>query len=191
MTPSAVTCRSCIASSSAAWVLAGARLISSASRRFANIGPGRNVNVCVRWSSSVAPVMSDGQQVGGELDAPERQARGCRERARHQGLGDAGQVVEQDVAVGEEAHQHELEDVALADDRPLDLVEHRRARSAALSPVSESLTMPPGRRGARTTLRGSLGARRARSPARPRLRARHAAGCARSGGSAPAVRERG
>jgi hypothetical protein len=38
-----LTCRSCIASSIAAWVLGGVRLISSASSMLANSGPGRNL----------------------------------------------------------------------------------------------------------------------------------------------------
>ncbi len=42
VSPSIVTWRSCIASSSAACVFGGARLISSARRRFVKIGPGRN-----------------------------------------------------------------------------------------------------------------------------------------------------
>ena len=42
--PSTVTCPSCIASSSAAWVFGGVRLISSASSRPVNSGPGRNSN---------------------------------------------------------------------------------------------------------------------------------------------------
>src|SRR5262249_5284240 len=43
-TPSTLTWRSCIASSSAACVLGGVRLISSASRRLVNTGPGRNAS---------------------------------------------------------------------------------------------------------------------------------------------------
>src|SRR6266702_5657814 len=39
--PSTVTCRSSMASSSAAWVFGGVRLISSASRRLVNTGPSR------------------------------------------------------------------------------------------------------------------------------------------------------
>jgi len=63
LTPSTVTVRSCIASSSAAWVFAGARLISSASTRSAKIGPGRKVNSCdpVRIET---PVMSAGIRSG-------------------------------------------------------------------------------------------------------------------------------
>ena len=47
-----------------------------------------------------------------------------RERARDQRLREAREVLDQDVAVGEQAEQDELERVALADDGPLDLVEH-------------------------------------------------------------------
>ena len=39
--PSMETCRSSMASSSAAWVFGGVRLISSASRRLVNTGPSR------------------------------------------------------------------------------------------------------------------------------------------------------
>src|SRR3546814_2664795 len=45
--PSIVTCRSCITSSSADWVLAGARLISSASSRLVNTGPRRTTKPSV------------------------------------------------------------------------------------------------------------------------------------------------
>ena len=46
-----------------------------------------------------------------------------RERARHQRLRQAGVVLDQHVAVGEQPEQQQLERVALADDGPLDLVE--------------------------------------------------------------------
>ncbi len=45
--PSSVTCRSSIASSSAAWVLGGVRLTSSASSTSVKIGPRRSSNVPV------------------------------------------------------------------------------------------------------------------------------------------------
>jgi hypothetical protein len=48
--PSTETCFSCIASSSAACVFGGVRLISSASSRLVKTGPGRNVKSWVRWS---------------------------------------------------------------------------------------------------------------------------------------------
>ena len=59
--PSAVTCRSCMASRSAAWVLAGARFTSSARTSWANTGPRRKTGSFVARSSTVAPVMSAGR----------------------------------------------------------------------------------------------------------------------------------
>ena len=50
VSPSTVTCPSCIASSSADWVLGGVRLISSASSSPVNSGPLRKVNSWLRWS---------------------------------------------------------------------------------------------------------------------------------------------
>ena len=64
-----------------------------------------------------------GHQVGRELDAREADARHLREGAGHQRLRQAREVLDQDVAVGEDPEQHELERLALADDRALDLVE--------------------------------------------------------------------
>src|SRR5215471_5162925 len=62
--PSIVTCRSCIASSSAACVFGGARLISSESKRFVKIGPGRNSKSPSRWFQIDAPVTSEGMRSG-------------------------------------------------------------------------------------------------------------------------------
>ena len=62
VSPPTVTRCSCIASSRAAWVLGGVRLISSARTRFAKIGPGTNLSFLfpVVLSSSIisVPVMS-------------------------------------------------------------------------------------------------------------------------------------
>ena len=64
-----------------------------------------------------------GHQVGRELHAREADARHLREGARGQRLGETREVLDQHVPVGEDAEQDELERVALADDRALDLVE--------------------------------------------------------------------
>ena len=48
--PSTLTWPSPIASSSAAWVFGGVRLISSASSSWVNTGPGRNTMSADRWS---------------------------------------------------------------------------------------------------------------------------------------------
>src|ERR1041385_2016257 len=66
--PCTVTRCSCIASSSAAWVLGGVRLISSASTTLAKIGPGMNTSLRwplagSSWMTSV-PVTSDGMRSG-------------------------------------------------------------------------------------------------------------------------------
>ena len=55
--------------------------------------------------------------------APEVEVRHLRERVRDQRLREARVVLHQDVAVGEQADEDELERLALADDRALDLVE--------------------------------------------------------------------
>jgi hypothetical protein len=60
--PSTLTCRSCIASRRAACVFGGVRLISSASTRFVNTGPGRNTSSPAR--SVIVPVRSDGSMSG-------------------------------------------------------------------------------------------------------------------------------
>src|SRR5262249_55753809 len=64
-----------------------------------------------------------GHQVRRELDARERHVEGLREAARDQRLREPRIVLDQDVAVGEEAEQHELERLPLADDGALDLGE--------------------------------------------------------------------
>ena len=66
--PPTVTCRSCMDSSRAAWVLGGVRLISSARITLAKIGPRRKRKVRLpvfgsSWITSV-PVMSAGMRSG-------------------------------------------------------------------------------------------------------------------------------
>ena len=62
--PPIVTCRSCIASSSADCTFAGARLISSARITFANSGPRRTWKSASRWLNISVPVMSAGNRSG-------------------------------------------------------------------------------------------------------------------------------
>ena len=64
VTPSMLTWPSAIASSSAAWVLGGVRLISSASSRFVKIGPERNSNRPDCMSYTVEPSRSAGSRSG-------------------------------------------------------------------------------------------------------------------------------
>ena len=64
VTPSAVTCCSAIASSSADCVFGIARLTSSTRTTFAKIGPGRNSKSRVFWSKIARPVTSVGWRSG-------------------------------------------------------------------------------------------------------------------------------
>src|SRR3954453_23076681 len=64
VTPSIVTCDSCMHSRSAACVLGDARFTSSTSSRLANTGPGLNSNRLERWSKTFTPVTSDGRRSG-------------------------------------------------------------------------------------------------------------------------------
>ena len=64
VTPSTVTWPSAIASSSADCVFGVARLISSTSRTFVKIGPGRNSKSRVFWSKTDMPVTSVGWRSG-------------------------------------------------------------------------------------------------------------------------------
>ena len=82
VTPSIVTWRSCIASSSAACVFGGARLISSERRRFVKIGPGRNSKSPSRWFQIDEPVTSEGMRSGVNWMRVKRMLRTCaNERA--------------------------------------------------------------------------------------------------------------
>ena len=106
--PSTVTRRSCIASSSAAWVLAGARLISSPSTRSPKSGPGRKLNVPGVVEQAHAGDVRR-HQVGRELDAAELEAERQAEGPDQQRLRGAGHAFEQHVPAGEE-RRHRLAD---------------------------------------------------------------------------------
>ena len=101
------------------------------------IGPGPELEVGSSLVEDRRAGHVGGHQVGRELDAREADARDLRERARDQRLREAREVLDQDVAVGEHPEQDELERLALADDRPLDLVED--PARAALAPASSTL----------------------------------------------------
>ena len=114
--PPIVTCCSCIASSSAACTLAGARLISSARMMFAKIGPFLTLNVLRLLVVDLRADHVGRQQVGRELDARERRVDDLGERAHRERLGEAGHALEQDVAAGEQADEQPLDHRVLADD---------------------------------------------------------------------------
>ena len=130
--PPIVTWRSCMTSSRADCTLAGARLISSASRKLPNTGPSSMSNEPVSGPEDAGADEVGGDEVGRELHAPERAAEHAGERADGQGLGQAGNALEQHVTLGEERDEQPLEHRVLADDHPLHLVERALERRAGL-----------------------------------------------------------
>ena len=64
-----------------------------------------------------------GHQVGRELDAGECAADHPGECLDRERLGNAGHAFQQDVALGKQANQHPLDELVLADDDPLDLID--------------------------------------------------------------------
>lgn len=69
-----------------------------------------------------------GHEVGGELDPGEAQAAAPGEGSRHQGLGQSGEVLDQNVAVGEDGQQDQFQDLPLAHNRLLNLVDQAVGR---------------------------------------------------------------
>ena len=133
VSPPIVTWCSCMTSSSADCTFAGARLISSASRRLAKTGPSSVRNVPSPGCQMPRADEVRGDEVGRELDAPERAAEHGRERPHGQRLGQAGDALDQDVAAGEQGHEQALEHRVLADDDALALVERGLQRAAHLA----------------------------------------------------------
>jgi hypothetical protein len=96
-------------------------LISSASSICVNTGPG--------WKAEVARGLVEdrdaedvaGQQVGRELHALEVEAERGRERARERGLAEAGQVLDEQVAAGEQGGEGEPHLARLAEHQRIDL----------------------------------------------------------------------
>ena len=70
------------------------------------------------------------QEVGGELDAVPRAADRACDRLGERGLADAGDVLDEEVALGDEAHQGEVHLLALALDGALDVVDERGEEAA-------------------------------------------------------------
>ena len=132
VSPAAVTRCSCIASSSAACVRGGARLISSARTMLAKIGPrtkrklrapGRRVLLEDLGAGDVAR-----HEVRRELDAPEVEAQRLGDRADHQRLRESRHADEQRVSARGERHEDFVERRLLPDDA---LAALRRAGAAA------------------------------------------------------------
>ena len=97
------------------------------------IGPGPELEVAVALVPDRRARHVGRKQIRCELDTAEVEAARLGERARGERLREPWHVLEQDVAVGEQAEQDQLELLALADDCPLDLVQQARAVAGHLS----------------------------------------------------------
>jgi hypothetical protein len=72
----------------------------------------------------VRPRDVGGQEIGRELDAPDRTAERLGERFHQRGLGDPGDALEQDVAACEERDEHHVDGARVADVDAADLAPH-------------------------------------------------------------------
>ena len=165
--PPAVTWCSCMAWSSAACVLGGVRLISSARTTLAKTGPctKRNARFPVVRSSSMisVPVMSLGMRSGRELDPVEREVQRLGDGLHHQRLREARHPDEQRMPARQHRREDPLDHVVLAHD-PLghlapkagdrahqalelaDVVRALRARLRSCRPGSEGTSTLPANR---------------------------------------------
>ena len=172
------------------------------------IGPGRNSKSPSRWFQIDEPVTSEGIRSGVNWIRLKPMLGHLRERPRRQRLREARVVLEQHVPVGEQADQHELERLALADDGALDLVEdprrvllhlgelHQSASSETTTCRSESRSIPRPKRscgGSRSSRTSSHVVVAERAPRSIRARVevdpapRAAAARTRSGGASAAA----
>ena len=115
---------SCIASSRADCVFGVARLISSARHDLGEDRPVLELEDPLAVGRLHDDVRADDvgrHQVGRELDAVEVQVERLGQRADQQRLAQAGHAFEQGVAADEQAGQHAVDDVVVADDHLADL----------------------------------------------------------------------
>ena len=119
-------------SSSADCTFAGARLISSASRKLPKTGPSSVSKLPVSGRQTRVPTRSAGTRSGVNWTRLEGAAEHLRERLDGQRLGEAGHALEQHVAAGEQRDEQALEHRVLADDDALDLVQRLLERVARL-----------------------------------------------------------
>ena len=126
-----VTWRSCITSSSADCTFAGARLISSASRKLQKTGPSSVSKSAGAGAEDAGADEVGRDEVGRELDPLEAAAEHLGGGLDRQRLGEARDAFDQEVAAGEQADEDALEHRVLPGDHALDL-EQRLLEQLAL-----------------------------------------------------------
>ena len=126
-------------SSRADWVLGEARLISSPTTMLAKTPPGRNSNWRVSWLKTETPVTSEGSRSGVNWMRAHRAVDAAGQRLAELGLADAGHVLDEEVALGEQHDQGGVDDVGLARDDALDVL---RTAPVTRASVSRSARLP-------------------------------------------------
>ncbi len=153
-----VTVRSCIASSSADCVLAGARLISSASRNVGEQRAAHQRELVARQVEHIGAGDVGRHQVRRELDALELARPARAQRTHQQRLAEAGHAFDQRVLVAEHRHQRVAQRVLLPDDHlakfARDVVDHGLKLVEGQSSPFDCKT-PPMRRSVSAGLAGS------------------------------------
>ena len=84
------------------------------------IGPGRNSNSAVFWLKIERPVTSDGSRSGVNWMRRNDAAEALAQRLGQHRLADAGNVLDQDVALAEERDEGDPHLAVLPDDHALD-----------------------------------------------------------------------
>ena len=133
VTLSMVAWRSSMHSSRLDWVLGEARLISSAEHDVGEDGPGPELELPALLVEDADAGDVAGKQVGGELDPGEAAVDGAGERFGEERLAHAGEVLDDDVAAGQQRHDAGADDLFLAQDHRADAGGDLAARWATSS----------------------------------------------------------
>ena len=105
-------------------------MISSPTTRLANTAPGLNSNSRDSWSKIDTPVTSLGSRSGVNWMRRTEQSMRAGQRLGEHRLADAGHVLDEQVALGEQHDQRQPDDVGLALDDLLDVVRDARWRTS-------------------------------------------------------------
>ena len=98
-------------------------MTSSTNTMFAMMGAGPEAEFPVALVEDVGAGDVGGEKVGGALDALEGAAEGEGDALGEDGFADAGDAVDEDVALAEEGHDAEAEGLLVADDDFLEVLE--------------------------------------------------------------------
>ena len=134
---STVTCRSSMHSSSADCVFGDGAVDLVAEHDVGEDRARAELEVAALLVEDVHAGDVGGQQVGRELDAAERAVDRPGDRLGEHGLADAGHVLDQQVALGEQGDERQPDLAVLAADDPLDVASRSRGtgRRTAANPV--------------------------------------------------------